>query len=312
MYAKILVPLDGSETAKSVLPMVRSLAAALNLPVQLLGVVETVGHVTPTEVQQSPGLKAIVESGRRRSQEYLEQVKQALPQATATCLVEMGMAVEVILEQAAIDPHALIAMATHGRSGLNRWLLGSVAEKVLRGTRNPLLMIRAADGEKNAKGKLASVVVPLDGSSLAERALPHARYLAQKLDLGIHLIGVYSLPRDAYLVGDGLLVSGPAEIRERMQGETQTYLDVKAEALRADGFSRISAAAIEGDPASEIIDFAQSLPDGLIAMSTHGRSGVHRWVLGSVTEKVIRYGKNPVLVIRPESLDTPPVGGYSG
>lgn len=299
MYTKILVPLDGSETAESALPVVRSLAAALNLPVQLLGVVETVGHVTATEVEQSLGLKAIVESGERRSRAYLEGVKQALPQATGACLVETGMAAEVILEQAAVDPRVLIAMATHGRSGLERWLLGSIAEKVLRGTRNPLLLIRAAEGEKNANGTLKSIVVPLDGSGLAERALPHARYLAQKLDLGIHLIGVYSLPHDAYLVGDGLLVSGPAQYRERIQGETQTYLDAKAEGLRADGFERISAAAIEGDPASEIIDFAQSLPDGLIAMSTHGRSGVHRCVLGSVTEKVIRHGKIPVLVIPP-------------
>lgn len=210
------------------------------------------------------------------------------------------MSAQVMLEKAATDTHTLIAMATHGRSGLNRWLLGSVAEKVLRATHNPLLMTRAADREKALNGKWQSIIVPLDGSAAAEKVLPHAAYLARKMNLAIHLARVYALPPDAYLVGDGLMVSGPAQYRERIEAEAQTYLDSKAEELRAEGLERISATAVEGDPASEIVDLAETMPGGLIALSTHGRSGVYRWVLGSVTEKVIRHGKNPVLVIPPE------------
>jgi nucleotide-binding universal stress UspA family protein len=301
MYTRILLPLDGSKTAECVLPSVRYLASALTIPVELLAVLETVGMGTSMEVQKAPSLGMFADEARRASQSYLERISQTFSQGAVTSSVQTGIPADVILAKAAAaGPSMLIAMATHGRSGLDRWLLGSVAEKVLRHAHNPLLLIRAADEGKAADGTLKSVIVPLDGSGLAEKILPHVSYLAKQLNLAVHLTRVYNLPPDAYLVGDGLMVSGPALYRERVHAEAQTYLEGKEQELRGDGLKEVVVTAIEGDPAGEIIDLARTAANGLVAMSTHGRSGIGRWALGSVAEKVIRHGKNPVLVIRPE------------
>jgi nucleotide-binding universal stress UspA family protein len=114
----------------------------------------------------------------------------------------------------------------------------------------------------------------------------------------IHLLRVYTVPSNAYVLADGVITQGLAQFREAMQQEAAVYLDGKVEGLRADGFGRVTATAIEGDPAGEIIDLAARTPNSLIIMSTHGRSGAGRWLLGSVAEKVIQHSRAPVLLIR--------------
>jgi nucleotide-binding universal stress UspA family protein len=91
-----------------------------------------------------------------------------------------------------------------------------------------------------------------------------------------------------------------AQQREMIQKEAESYLDDKVQQLRAEGLSEVISTALEADPGGEIIDLACKTPNSLIAISSHGRSGVSRWVLGSVAEKVIHYSRDPVLVIRPE------------
>ena len=115
----------------------------------------------------------MIEKGVMGSQEYLNGIAQSFPDVNVKATVERGRAEEVIIERAAADEGTLIAMATHGRSGINRWLLGSIAEKVLRAITNPLLLIRAVDAVRSeGEAPLKSVIVPLDGSELAESVLP--------------------------------------------------------------------------------------------------------------------------------------------
>lgn len=299
MYTKILVPLDGSATAECVLPLVRSLALALSLPVELMGVVETAGMTPSMDENKLWYLGKFIEDARHAREQYLHDARGKLAPNGVTVTVTAGLPAEAILEKGSADPDSLITIATHGRSGVNRWLLGSVAEKLLTATHNPLLVVRAPRQSAHT-GVLRSIIVPLDGSGLAEKILPHGLFLANHLHLDLHMVRVFALPVDAYLVGDGTIMTGPAEIREAKRKESQAYLDGKTQELRAAGLARISATSLEGDAASEIIDLANTTADALVAMSTHGRSGIGRWVLGSVTEKVIRYGKSPVLVIRPE------------
>jgi nucleotide-binding universal stress UspA family protein len=107
------------------------------------------------------------------------------------------------------------------------------------------------------------------------------------------------LPAEAYVIADGVIAQGPVQYREELKKEAETYLDGKVAGLRAEGFDRVIATAIQGDAAAgEIIDLALSTPHDLIAMSTHGRSGIGRWVLGSVAERVIQHSQDPVLLIR--------------
>jgi nucleotide-binding universal stress UspA family protein len=208
----------------------------------------------------------------------------------------------VIIESAAVARQTLIAMATHGRSGVDRWLLGSVTEKVLRAAANPMLIVRASEENSPAwqMGGLKRVIVPLDGSKLSESILPVAQALARNLDLEIVLLRVYGNPLGSSTQGDGYYNSiRIQELMAMIRAESVEYLALKAEELKKVGFIKVSSMAEEGRAADAIIASAQRNPDCLIAMCTHGHSGIKRWVLGSVTETVVRHVGAPVLVLRP-------------
>jgi nucleotide-binding universal stress UspA family protein len=216
------------------------------------------------------------------------------------CLVRQGNAAGAIIEAAAADRQTLIAMATHGRSGLDRWLLGSVAEKILRAAVNPTLVVRAK--EENPTWEMATlkrIIVPLDGSELSERVLPYVEGLAKNLDLEVKLIGVYGGPLLSGGSGDSFYSSGQINsLITTIRAETVTYLAMKTEEMKQKDLKKVSFSAKEGLAADEIITIAREIPNTLIAMCTHGRSGVQRWMLGSVTETVVRHSDVPVLVVR--------------
>lgn len=287
MYTKVLVPLDGSSFSEQILPYARVFAATYGVPVELLRVNDP--DIRPPFWPQLPG------------REYLKQVAARYLPASLRIdhIEESGKPAEIIVDRAKDDPACLIAMATHGLSGARRWLLGSVASKVAHTTTNPLLFIRPAEGQDPAKPiTLETVFVPLDGSGLAEKVLPHVIALAKKMKLEVHLLRVYQLLTDAYMVDDGVYLQALGQQKDTIKKEAETYLEGKVEELRADGLDRVVATAIEGDAASEIIDLACKTPNNLVAMSSHGGSGIAQWVFGSVTEKVIQHSRDPVLVIR--------------
>ena len=298
MYTKMLIPLDGSRTAEKVLPFARALAQTLTIPIELLGVVDISVMVAHIAADKARYLDTLIAQGEHSSRVYLKDVVARLPGLNVTCAVERGKPAEVIIERAAANRGTLITMATHGRSGINRWLLGSVAEKVLRGTANPLFLVRgneqyATDGSPAMK----SIIVPLDGSELAESVLPTVVAVAKVLDLEVILCRAYELPASAYYGAEDYLPNYDA-LKAQVQDEARRYLEEKIEVLKAKGLAKVSSVALEGAGADEIVHFAQTHPDSLVAMCTHGRSGVKRWVLGSVTEKVVRHSGDPVLVVR--------------
>ena len=299
MYTKILTPLDGSTTAEKALPYARFLAGALKLPIELLAVVDIAEMATHLSADRARHLDTIIQDIVRHSEEYLKRVAGSLPGGSTKCMVEKGRAEQVIVETAAADKGTLVAMATHGRSGINRWLLGSVAEKVLRGTSNPLLLVRATEEAKiEGAASFRSVVVPLDGSEVAESVLPTVAELAKSLKLEVVLFRAYNIPYNAYTTGEGYYAMDFEEMLKAMREETVDYLEKKTEAVKKLGIDKVSYSVKEGFAADEIISLTQKTPDGLIAMCTHGRSGVKRWMLGSVTETVVRHTSDPLLVIR--------------
>jgi nucleotide-binding universal stress UspA family protein len=186
-------------------------------------------------------------------------------------------------------------MATHGRSGINRWLLGSITEKILRESYNHLFVVRANEEAKTVdKTTLQSVMVPLDGSEQAETALPIAVELAKAMSLQVVVLQAYStnVPySDDYLAEVG-------ELAAQSQKEAISYLDSKVRQLKSEGLVHVLPLASQGEAAETIIEWARGSPTSLITMCTHGRSGVKRWALGSITEKVIRHSDSPVLVVR--------------
>ena len=299
MFSKILVPLDGSKTAEKVLPYARYLASRFKIPIELLAVVDIAEIASQIASEKPRFLDTFFDDAVQQRTSYLSAVAASFAEADVSYSVERGKAEEAIVERAARDKAALIAMATHGRSGVNRFLLGSVAEKVLRGTVNPLLLIRAAkEAKSEGEAALKSIIVPLDGSELGEGVLPLVADIAQKLSLEVELLRAYHIPSNVYADDWGFSGSYD-ELLSGLRVEASEYLEKKAADLKRLGVAKVTCVTKEGLAADEIISLGQKTADNLIAMSSHGRSGVTRWALGSVAETVVRHSSNPVLIIRP-------------
>ena len=281
MYRKILIPLDGSHLAEGVLPYARDLAKGFVAPVELLNVFNTApeGLADPTHGRYSHQIDASFQS---RAFDYLHHVRPSISCAGVEvhCAVEAGDPGSRIVEEANREPDTLIAMSTHGRSGVARLMLGSVTNKVLHSSSAPVLVLRSSDEETSVPWvKLRDVIVPLDGSSLAEQVLPHVVFLAKALDLTVTLLRV---------------------VTHRQNGLLVRYLEEVTEKLRGEGVPSVKRRTIGGDhPAEIIVKVARETPNSMVAMNTHGRSGVPRWVLGSVTDHVVRHCGEPVLVVQP-------------
>jgi len=299
MYTRILVPLDGSATAETVLPYAEAFAAGFKTSVELMSVIDIGAMTSHLAAEKMHHLDTVIAAEEKNSAGYLENVAKMFSRFPTECRVIRGKPAETILETTSKDRDTLIAMATHGRSGAKRWLLGSVAEKVLRGTTNPLFLVRAAAAKASPQRILNSIVVPLDGSLLAEQILPTVSKWARALDVEVTLIRAFEFPASAYYSSEAYLPDYDA-FREEARRDAAGYLKEKEDFLVAEGVRTVSTRTIEGPAADEIIGYAQTAPRAVIAMSTHGRSGVRRWILGSVTEKVVRHGDDPVLVLRGE------------
>jgi nucleotide-binding universal stress UspA family protein len=144
---------------------------------------------------------------------------------------------------------------------------------------------------------LKRIVAPLDGSALAEKILPHVAALAKSMDLEIVLLRAYDLPALSYYESDAY-VPDWAELARAVQQNAQEYLDQVQRRLGAEGLRRVSTLLIQGGAAPNIIEVAKQTSESLVALCTHGRSGLGRLVLGSVANRVVRHSESPVLVIR--------------
>jgi nucleotide-binding universal stress UspA family protein len=221
--------------------------------------------------------------------------------------VRQGGPASWIISEAEKEPGTLIAMSTHGRSGVARWLLGSVTDKVLLATTTPLLIVRSSEPPNPvSEVQLKTVIVPLDGSVLAEQVLLHVATLAKALDLAVKLVRVhpsveeYSRYFERQQIGSAATVySGPYEVfSKEADAQAMEYLHEVKMQLHHEGVWLVEESLLRGHPAATIVELARETPGSLIAMTTHGRSGIGRWLLGSVADRVIRHSGVPVLVVR--------------
>lgn len=301
MYRRMVVPLDGSGLAEQVLPYVRSLGRSLEAKVALLRVLDPL-PAGLTDPGHGLSRDKVIANMRAQAQDYLEQVAASLrkQRLAVSYSVGEGLPAERIVEEAAKEPATLIAMSTHGRSGPARWLLGSVADKVLHATTDPLLLVRSrAPASFLDEARLGTIIVPLDGSTLAEQALPHVGALAKALNLKTVLVRVTPALEEYYrYVGPEYVP--PANLPESVDADANAYLGRLSQKLRQERFPSVEVRLLHGDAAAAIVDLSQGVPDSLVAMTSHGRSGVGRWLLGSVADRIVRHATGPVLVIRAE------------
>jgi len=294
MFTRILVPLDESDNAERALPYARAWARTLEIPVTLITVVETAAEVLPKKLRD---LDTRIQESMKSSEEYLEKISRTFAGASVQYTVEKGKAEDAIIINAAADNRTLITMASRGRSGVGRWLLGSVAEKVVHGANNAVLVVRA-NQEMTSEGEAApeSIIVPLDGSNQAESVLLYIVELARAFHAKVTLLRAYSLKQIIFSFEqyhpdlDGL--------KDALRWEAKTYLDEKVGQLKSRGLVDVFCSVTEGDAPETIIEMGKGAPGTMIVMSPHGGSMIKHWVLGSVTEKVLRHANNAVLILR--------------
>ena len=293
MINKILVPLDGSEAAEAVLPYVERIATAAQARVLLLAAVDK-----PRDWGGDTG--GDLKGERHEAESYLRRLQARLASATGKDVeidVVASPPAEAILAACEKTQPDLIAMTTHGRSGVARWVLGSVAAKLLHATHTPMLVVRPpAEGKQGDAPPLTKVLVPLDGSELSASVLPFAGDLAKSLGASIVLFHAVFEPVMTYPGAEAVFDPG---VLKEMQAGAHEYLSSAASGLAAKGVEAHSVVTT-GNATDGIVWAAEREGAGLIVMSTHGRSGLGRIVLGSVADAVVRRTSLPVIVVRPK------------
>lgn len=298
MYEKIMVPLDGSELAEVALPYAEELAVQLGSEIILIYVSELLKD--PQEEIDQSYFQKIVESIKERAARYSGQPTTTQAIKVKSVLLS-GHPAEKIVEYADSENISFIVMSTHGRSGIQRWALGSVADKVMRASTKPVVLIRSKDSRSDIRveGLLRKVVVPLDGSKEAEAVIPYIEELASKLKLGVILVQV--LDR-GYNTLEGYFPLSDQQM-ESDKAIATTYLNNMGARLKEKGITvsteeKLNIDIIYGNPAEEIIKLANEKQVDFIAMTTHGRSGVGRQVFGSVAERILREGNTPLMLVK--------------
>jgi len=317
MYQRVLVPLDGSKLSEVVFPYVKELAGRLDLDVVLLHVQK------PEEGESAPLHRAYVEHKAGMVEREIEEVWQSAGVGAGERKLEVcgelavGYPAEEILRYADESDVGLILMATRGRSGFRRWVMGSVADKILRMSAVPVWLINAeaAEGVAYDKWPERKIVVPLDGSQLAETVLPHVEVLtkqrgAEPMEVVLLCVSepavtmTYYSPSARLETPTGAVHVMPQDYQRELLARQKLlagqYLAGVAERLKQ-VYPHVRSEVLEGEPAKEIISYAERSPFSVIVMSTHARGGLSRWAYGSVAAKLLQNVPSPILLVRPQN-----------
>ena len=296
----ILVPLDGSRLAEHSLVYLDALRSMGESQVLLLGVVDE------SEDFHSPNSGEARERETRLLSTYLRQVSAVAEQhlgIKAETKVLSGVPATRILEEAHRFSPDLLVISTHGRSGVSRWRFGSVADKVIRGAvcdtlvAGPKATEEEAWTEASLKPAFKSILVPLDGSTLAEAALAKAKSFAEAFGSSVHLVRAVPIPTSVGgFPGEAAYVPN---LMDQLEEGAQAYL--KEMASRWAPAVELKTKVIIGTAASVLEEYVHGEDIDLVIMTSHGRSGIARTALGSVTDRMLG-GPAPVLVVRSPGL----------
>jgi len=293
---KVLVPLDGSRTAEHSLVYLDALKRFDGCTIELLGVAD--------ESEDFHG-EAAVEAIEREAnllsaylREVAHDVKEHVGVDVEKKVVRGNPAVRVAEEIASRQPDLLV-ISTHGRSGVSRWRIGSVADKVIRAACCNTLVVgpKAHDDEvwidAGAEDPFKKILVPLDGSALADEALEVAKRHAEAFGSTIHFVRVVNFMYGGSFTADAGYSPDLFEALE--EGAAAT---VHEAATRLGTAIPTETATLIGDPAIQLEKYVEAKDIDLVVMTTHGRGGFSRTALGSVTDRMLANGAAPVLVVR--------------
>jgi nucleotide-binding universal stress UspA family protein len=316
MYYSILVPLDGSAFAEQALPLACEIARRAGATLRLVHV-----HVpytaNPIYVEGVPVIDDQLRSlGQEHARAYLEQLRERLHGETAipitTALLSTpgpgardGTIAQVLAAHIAATPPDLIVMTTHGRGGPARFWLGSVTDSLLRWSNAPILLLRpheAARADDRAPS-IQHILIPLDGSGRSEAIMEHAMALGRLMHAEYTLLCVVAPSMPGAAAPFTVPTDFDPDRTMRLQTEAQHYLDSIARPLQAAGTTVHTRVSNSARVADTILEEASRHGIDMIAMSTHGRGGLARLLIGSVADKVLRGTNLPMLVHRPPEPD---------
>jgi nucleotide-binding universal stress UspA family protein len=330
MFKRMLVPLDGSELAERAIPVAARIARASGGTIVFVRVVLPPVEFGTYSVEQEHLIDLKPSAFERRlaeAESYLLNIAITHADvladiATETDIVTGATAPEII-STARLEEIDLIVMCSHGETGLKRWVFGSVAQEAVRHSPVPMLVLNEHGSALPAPDAAhpLRILVALDGSVQSETILEPAVQLIAALAApawGVfHLLHIVDLPPVYGKLRSQAHMSNSMQAEARQEAET--YLKVLADRLNAETPADLeltitSSVAVSTDVAGTIIKTAEQaegpehLGDyDLIAMATHGREGLQRLVMGSVTEHVLGATKLPLLMVRPKEADAAPV-----
>lgn len=300
---KILVPLDGSELGELALVYAAELAISLNSETHLVSSCEK----SSKEDQHMCDLYLHKVAEKFRSQ--LKEAGTILPVKTVAVAGEPSGA---ILDYAEKQGIGLIIIVSHGRSGIMPWATGGTANKIIHRAPMPVLLVRAAIPASSMKtGLFTKILVTLDGSKMGEAVLPYVQAIARKLTCQVVLLRVvepvqhlHSIALDQLRLPEQDVVAMQAEAKSylaRIQGEAESYL-IGARQRCGEIRDSVRMVLKTGDAAREILNVAEEEDVNLVAMSSHGKTGMTQWMLGSVSNKILQAGKTPLLLVKPTEI----------
>ena len=319
MFQHILIPLDGSSRAEQALPVAARIARATGGSLLLVQVIspppDYSGGWSPVPLVN----EQVVEAEVSTATAYLQSLAASPGLSGLKTRIEVlsGLPVQHLLALTEAPGIDLVVLCSHGRTGFARWMLGSVAHALVHQCTRPVLVLRQDEASSSlARSERAGelrALVPLDGSPLAEAALRPAAYLTSALAApgrgALHLSQVAKIfPTTA---DEGFISELNKEALQRAGAylsQTQEHMHSEEKDLH---LSLTHSVELASDVASTLMDLAEhgkdreektgekSNPCDLIAISTHGRGGLERWVMGSVTERLLNTTKLPMLIVRP-------------
>lgn len=320
MFQRIIVPLDGSDRAEQAVPVAARLARAGGGSVVLLKVLTPLMDLS-WPVQGLPTPMEDQAAEHQVTTDYLLQIaaSEALQGVETTIKVIDGLATTAILDAVRDQQADIIVLSSHGRTGMKRWAMGSVAQHVARYSPVPVLVLhKESRGLRHAPHPVR-VMVALDGSALAESALMPAVQLSTALSApfpgALHLIRILPFT-PIFNTGQD---NDRIRVREQEILDAQTYLHEIQQRLFAKNLDLYitTSFAINPDVANALMNIAEmgeeeglnatTTPSDILALATHGRSGPIRWMTGSVTERVLGATTLPLLIVHPLQAGTPDI-----
>ncbi len=299
MYKRLLLLLDGSQLAEVAVKYASFLAVRLKLEVELLQVCR------PEEAQQIPMreiyIEHMAEQVRVKSRAALQESGESAG-VWARGSVVSGYPADEILKFAETHAIDLIMLATHGQSGIGRWSLGNVADKVIHAAKVPVWLVPAELREEVIYDQVVRrpMAVPLNGSTKAESILPYALALARQraAQTSFVLIGV-ARPDEVPVSTAAAKGAFFNQVLEGTRVDKEVYLQGVVKRIQAAGFEA-AAVILKGDPPEQIVKYVSEHPTQLIAMATNGASAISEFFFSNVTENVVRrLKKTPILLVRP-------------